>query len=649
MAETKTTPPVQEFLLQALLQQNPEHQADVLARLEAIRHERIEKPILYIGAGTCGRAAGAAKLIPQIEAYLKDHGLEAEIIEVGCIGFCAIEPLLDVQLPGKARVSFSQVAPHRLETILNGVFSNNIQKEYVLGQFRHPHLELYDGVPFIEDHPFFARQQRVVLADCGIINPASIEEYIARGGYQAYAKVIRMYTSTKVCEIVSQSGLRGRGGGGYPTGQKWKIAHDTPSDQKYLICNADESDPGAFMDRAVMEGDPHRIIEGMAIAAYAIGVRKAYIYIREEYTLAIERLEKALQQAKTYGLLGEHILKSGVNLEIIVRKGAGAFVCGEETALIRSIEGQRAMPSPKPPYPAIKGLFGKPTVVNNLETLANIPSIFKQGPNWFQSIGTETSKGTKVFALTGKIENAGLIEVPMGTSLREIVFETGGGSSNNRAFKAIQIGGPSGSCLSADDLDLHIDYNELNSKGHIMGSGGLVVMDENTCMVDMARFFIEFLHKESCGKCIPCREGTGRMLDILNSITMRPTNESSHETLKRFKGVMQLESLAEVIRDTSLCGLGQTAPNPVLSTLQLFREEYEEHIFDRKCRAGVCKELRTFYIEVDKCTGCTACAKKCPSNAIIGTPRQPHFIVQDKCIGCGICFDTCKFVAVTVK
>jgi NADH:ubiquinone oxidoreductase subunit F (NADH-binding)/Pyruvate/2-oxoacid:ferredoxin oxidoreductase delta subunit len=403
------------------------------------------------------------------------------------------------------------------------------------------------------------------------------------------------------------------------------------------------------MDRAIFEGDPHKLLEGAAIAAYAINANKAYIYVRAEYKLAVERLRIAIDQAGQAGLLGQNILGSGYNLVIQVREGAGAFVCGEETALISSIEGKRGTPGPKPPFPSIKGLFGKPTIVNNVETLANIPSIIENGPAWFSSIGTENSKGTKVFAIAGKVTITGLAEVSMGTSLKDLIYYTCGGVKDGKRLKAIQLGGPSGSCLPEKSLDVIIDYEALVEAGTIMGSGGLVVMDEDTCMVDIAKFFTDFLQKESCGKCIPCREGTRRMHEILENITRRPVNESGFETLERFKGVMQLENLADVIKDTSLCGLGQTAPNPLLSALKYFREEFEEHIFDRKCRAGVCKDLKVYYIDVEKCTGCTACAKKCPTNAIIGSPRVPHFIIEDKCIGCGICFDVCKFVAVFVK
>jgi NADH:ubiquinone oxidoreductase subunit F (NADH-binding)/ferredoxin len=460
---------------------------------------------------------------------------------------------------------------------------------------------------------------------------------------------MKVFEREDLCDFVEKSGLRGRGGGGFPTGRKWKFALGTEADQKYLICNADEGDPGAFMDRAVIEGDPHKLLEGMAIAAYAIGASKAYVYIRAEYPLAIERLVIAIDQARQYGLIGKNIFGSGVDLDIVIKKGAGAFVCGEETALIHSIEGKRGMPRPRPPFPATSGLFGKPTIINNVETLSNLPTIINKGADWFSSMGTATSKGTKVFALSGKISLTGLVEIPMGTSIREIIFNVAGGVPNGKKFKAVQMGGPSGGCVTDQNLDIPIDYESLVNVGAMMGSGGMVVMDEDTCMVDVAKFFMDFIQRESCGKCIPCREGTRRMLEILESITTKPKNRETHEPLARFKGVLQIEKLGKVIRDTSLCGLGQSAPNPVLSTLTWFREEYEEHVFDKKCRAGVCTNLRVYTIDVENCTGCTLCAKKCPTNAIIGGRKQPHFIIPDKCISCGACEEACNFNAVKVS
>lgn len=619
---------------------------EVLSRL---RRDTVSKPAIFIGAGTCGMVAGADKTIKAVKDYLSEKQIDAEIIEVGCIGLCIHEPIMDVQLPGKRRISFSKVTGSKVEYILDHILNYSVPDEQVIGQYSHENLQAWENVKLLSDMPFFRFQHRIVLKNCGIIDPFSIDEYVARGGYKALTRVLSKYSNDKVCEIIESSGLRGRGGGGFPTGRKWRTALNTSDDERYLICNGDESDPGAFMDRAIFEGDPHKLIEGLAIAAYAINAKKAIIYVRAAYRLAVERLHHAIKQATIAGYLGQDIMGSGFSLNVQIREGAGAFVCGEETALIASIEGRRGTPLPKPPYPVTKGLFGKPTVVNNVETLANVPDIIDKGPSWFASIGTETSKGTKVFALAGKVLNTGLAEVNMGISLRNLIYSVGGGVKDNKKLKAIQIGGPSGSCLPEESLDEIIDYESLKKAGAMMGSGGIVVMDEDTCMVDIARFFADFLQHESCGKCIPCREGSRRMHEILQNITRRPINEAGYETLERFKGVMQLENLAEVIKDTSLCGLGQTAPNPLLSAMKYFREEFEEHIFDRKCRAGVCRDLKVYFIDVDKCSGCTVCARKCPANAIIGSPRIPHFIIEEKCTGCGICFEVCKFVAVSVK
>ncbi len=619
-------------------------------KLTFLKREQVEKPVIYLGAGTCGLGAGAGKTLSSIKSYIETNNIDAEIVEVGCIGLCSAEPIVDIQLPKHNRVSFGNVTNDKVEDLLNSVFNLELPKDIeAIYQFPTNNNHSWENVSSFSSHPYFAKQMRLVLKNCGSLNPISIDEYIASGGYESYLSTINKFTSPEVCDMVDQSGLRGRGGGGFTTGMKWKFALNTEADQKYLICNADEGDPGAFMDRAVIEGDPHRLIEGMMIAAFGIGATKSYVYIRAEYPLAIERLNIALEQAKEYGLLGKNIFGSGVDFEIKVKMGAGAFVCGEETALIKSVEGSRGMPIPRPPFPAVKGLFGKPTIINNVETLSCLPEIVPNGIESFSSIGTEKSKGTKVFALSGKVALTGLVEVPMGTTIREVIFGIAGGIPDNKKFKSVQIGGPSGGCITEENLDIEVDYDSLLTIGAMMGSGGLVVMDEDTCMVDVAKFFMDFIQRESCGKCIPCREGTRRMLEILESITHKPVNAAQNEALERFKGITQLEKLGKVIKETSLCGLGQTAPNPVLSTLNWFREEYEEHIFDRKCRANVCTELRTFTIDVDNCTGCTICAKKCPTDAIIGSRKKPHFIVDDKCISCGTCFDVCKFDSIIIS
>lgn len=639
-----------DFLINEVLRDYSNNSKDinVQQQLSVIRRETIERPVIYVGAGTCGLGAGAGKTLEAIRQFLSDKMMDADVIETGCIGLCAVEPIVDIHLPGFNRISFQQVDGSEAGKLLESVFRLEIPTEKVLGQFRMKNTRAWEGVGYLDEHPFFAPQQRIVLKNCGIIDPVKIEEYIARGGYKSYIKALNAHSAADICDIIEKSGLRGRGGGGFPTGRKWKFAHSEKADQKYLICNADEGDPGAFMDRAVIEGDPHRLIEGMAIGAYAIGATKAYIYIRAEYPLAIQRLEIAMAQAKEYGLIGHNIFGTGVDFEIKIKKGAGAFVCGEETALMHSIEGKRGMPRPRPPFPTTSGLFGKPTVINNVETFSNVAAIIENGAAWFASTGTEKSKGTKVFALSGKIALTGLVEIPMGTTVRTILFDIAGGIKDNNKFKAVQIGGPSGGCITEANLDIQVDYESLISVGAMMGSGGLVVMDEHTCMVDVAKFFMNFIQRESCGKCIPCREGTKRLLEILESITSKPKPGESTEALDRFKGVMQVEKLSQVIKDTSLCGLGQTAPNPVLSTLKWFRNEYEAHVFDRHCPAGVCQNLKVYKIDVDKCSGCTVCSKKCPVNAIIGSKKSPHFIVEDKCIGCGACYEACKFEAIKI-
>jgi NADH:ubiquinone oxidoreductase subunit F (NADH-binding)/(2Fe-2S) ferredoxin len=638
-------------LMVDFLVENPSaKQSEVRTRqLKMLRRDHVDVPVIFIGTGTCGLGAGAGKTKLTAQEYLTRHGIDATIIEVGCIGLCSSEPIMDIQLPGKRRVSFEKVTSEKVDDILGKVFYNELPEHPTLGQFSSGDGQLWDGVPMMDSHPFFAPQTRVVLKNCGIIDPTSIEEYIAHGGYQTLIKTLQTKTAEEVCRIAEESGLRGRGGGGFPSGKKWSLANQEQADQKYLICNADEGDPGAFMDRAVIEGDPHRLIEGMAIAAYAIGASKAYVYIRAEYPLAVERLKNAISQAYDLGLLGSNVAGSNFTFDLLIKMGAGAFVCGEETALIHSIEGKRGMPRPRPPFPSTSGLFGKPTVINNVETLSNVPTIFEKGASWYNSIGTATSKGTKVFALSGKINLTGLVEIPMGTTIRDIIFKIGGGIRNNKKFKAVQIGGPSGGCITEANLDIQIDYESLLQVGAMMGSGGLVVMDEETCMVDVAKFFMDFIQRESCGKCIPCREGTRRMLEILESITRRPQSGNGHDALDRFKGVMQLEKLGKIIKDTSLCGLGQSAPNPVLSTLRWFREEYEAHVYERICPAGACTDLRVFCIDVDKCTGCTVCSKKCPTGAIIGAKKTAHFIVAEKCIGCGSCQEACKFDAIYIK
>jgi NADH:ubiquinone oxidoreductase subunit F (NADH-binding) len=617
--------------------------------LKQLRREKPDNPVIYVSSGTSSFIAGSEKTFSAIESYLIENSLKTSLINVGCNAPANFEPLVCIHLPGKNKLFFRNITEEKVEPLLNGVFHNDINADDLAGQTGTRGFEYWPGIPFMEELPFFSRQKRVILSNCGCYDPESIEEYIARGGYRSYLKAIRNYTFEEVCDIIERSGLRGRSGGGFLTGLKWKHALNTSSSARYLICNAKESDPGAFTDRTILESDPHRLVEGIAIASYAIGSSNAIVFIRSGSDHARKKLQKAIDMARDFGIIGNNIFSSGYSLDIVIRKEPGAFVCGEETALINTLEGKRGMPRLKPPYPTTSGLFGKPTVINNVETLMNVPLIMQNGPEWFRTLGTENSPGTKVFAVAGKGRMSGVVEVEMGTTIRKILDEIADGIREGKEFKAIQLGGASGSFITSENLDIPIDYESLREKGIGMGAGGFVIIDENTCMVDLVRYYMEFIRNESCGKCIPCREGTGRMLEILESVIRKPLNEESGTTLERFKGVMQLETISSVMKDTSLCGLGQTAPNPFISALRNFRDEFEEHIFDRKCRANICRGLRSFSIDVEKCTGCTACAAKCPVNAIYGTRLQPFFIVEDKCIGCGICFDICKFSAINVK
>jgi NADH-quinone oxidoreductase subunit F len=612
-----------------------------------LRYEQHELPIIIIGMGTCGLASGAGKVKETILEELKKLNIDAIVESTGCIGYCAVEPIVDVKLPGEDRISYCEIVPKIVPKFLHTVLvEKKIFKEKLLGT----HGKSNHDARNINEIPFFEFQRKIVLSNCGIINPDSIDTYLAYGGFKAFDKVIRLMKPEEVIKEITISGLRGRGGGGFPTGKKWELAFKQNSDQKYLICNADEGDPGAFMDRSLLESDPFRVIEGMMIAAYAIGASQAYIYCRAEYPLAIEKLQNAINLCEKYGILGDNILNKGFSLHIKIKKGAGAFVCGEETALIASIEGKRGMPRPRPPYPVQAGLWGKPTVINNVETFGNVPPIIMMGGQEFAKIGTAKSKGTKVFALSGNVKNTGLVEVPMGTTLADVVFKIGGGIPNGKEFKAVQIGGPSGGCIPEHLIDTPVDYESLKEIGAMMGSGGFVVMDEDTCMVDVAKYFLTFIQQESCGKCVPCREGTKRMLEIIERIPQRYTSgKDKNEQLLRFKGIIHLQRLADVIKDTSLCGLGQSAPNPVLSGLRYFREEYEEHLYDRKCSAGVCKELLTFTIDNEKCTGCGLCLRKCAVEAIVGEKGQAHYIVDEKCIKCGMCYETCRFEAININ
>ncbi len=592
---------------------------------------------VMVCCGTGCTSNHSAAVMEAFENKIREHNLEDEIkiVKTGCLGLCSKGPMVIVHPEG---IFYAQVHAEDVEEIVTEhLLKGRVVKRLLFdGDIEELDLEHVS----LNDTNFYKAQKRIALRNCGVINPEIIEEYIAVDGYQALGKVLTEMKPEEVIELIKASGLRGRGGGGFPTGLKWQFAAANQADQKYVCCNADEGDPGAFMDRSVLEGDPHVVLEAMAIAGYAIGASQGYIYIRAEYPLAIERLNIAIGQAREMGLLGENIFDSGFNFDIELRLGAGAFVCGEETALMTSIEGHRGEPRPRPPFPAVKGLFEKPTILNNVETYANIPRIILNGAEWFSSIGTEKSKGTKVFALGGKINHTGLVEVPMGTTLRQIIYDIGGGIPGGKEFKAAQTGGPSGGCITKENLDIKIDYDNLIAIGSMMGSGGLIVMDEDTCMVDIAKFFLEFTVDESCGKCTPCRIGTKRMYEILDSITK---GTATMEDLDK------LEELCMHVKTNSLCGLGQSAPNPILSTLKYFRDEYEAHILEKRCPAGVCKDLVNFYIDPDKCKGCTKCARNCPVNAITGDKKQPHVIDNAKCIKCGTCLENCSFGAIYKK
>jgi len=618
----------------------------VIQKFDAIEKEALKAmekeqnndiPQIYVGCATCGNATGAQSVVQTIKTKLDKENLTAEIKEVGCIGMCFAEVLVDVIKPGRPRISYQDVTPEKVEEIIDSYLVNDDPRpDLALGFFGEGGPE---DIERIDTGDVFKNQQRVILKNCGVIDPENINEYIARGGYKGLAEALEM-KQEEIIGVLKDSGLRGRGGAGFPAGRKWESCLKPQADQKYVICNADEGDPGAFMDRSVLEGDPHSVIEGMIIAGYTIGSSKGYFYVRAEYPLAISRLRKAIAQAREKNLLGENILGTGFNFELEIFQGAGAFVCGESTALVMSIEGNRGWPKPLPrPRTTEEGLWGKPTLLNNVKTFSVVPQILSKGADWFRSIGTEGSPGTAVFALTGTINRSGLIEVPMGIELKKIIYEVGGGILNDRKFKAVQTGGPSGGCLPEDKLHLSVDFDTLVEAGSMMGSGGMVVIDETTCMVDVARYFLDFTFEESCGQCVPCRQGTQQMLEVLNDICEGRGREGDIE---------HLIEMGDSIIKGSICGLGQTAPNPVLSTIQYFQEEYEAHIKDHACPALVCKNLIVFHIDEEKCTACGRCRKACPVEAISGEKKVPHTIDQSKCTKCGICFQECpeRFSAV---
>ncbi|NWF77991.1 MAG: NADH-quinone oxidoreductase subunit NuoF [Chloroflexi bacterium] len=602
-------------------------QKQAIAEWQALHDSR--KPRILVGTATCGRAAGAEAVLAAIDKELREQNIDAIVIQVGCIGLCYAEPLVDIIKPGRPRICYGNVTPEIVAQLIEDyLVKDNPRPDLALGTIGDGGV---DGIPNLFGLPVLKSQLRIVLRRCGFIDPTNINHYIANGGYSGLVKALAMKPE-EIIEEVKKSGLRGRGGAGFPTGQKWEFCRKSPGEEKYIICNADEGDPGAFMNRSLLEGDPHSVLEGMLIGAYAIGAKEGYIYCRAEYPLALERLRIALKQLKEYQLIGDNILGSNFSFHLKIKEGAGAFVCGEETALMASIEGKRGMPRSRPPFPAVSGLWGKPTNINNVETWANVAAIMQRGASWYASYGTQGSKGTKTFSLVGKVERTGLIEVPFGITMRQIIYEIGGSILKGKRFKGVQTGGPSGGCLPPDFLDTPVDYDSLTSAGSIMGSGGMIVMDEDTCMVDMARFFISFTQLESCGKCIPCRWGTKQMLDILEDIVNGRGKPEDIELL---------QELAESIKDGSLCGLGQTAPNPVLTSIRYFRDEYKAHVEEKRCPALVCNALISYYIDPEKCQGCIICLRSCPAGAIKGGKRVIHVIDQDKCTKCGTCLDIC--------
>jgi NADH:ubiquinone oxidoreductase subunit F (NADH-binding)/NAD-dependent dihydropyrimidine dehydrogenase PreA subunit/(2Fe-2S) ferredoxin len=613
-----------------------------------------EKAKIIVGLGTCGEATGAREVLEAISEEVEKQKLDVVISPTCCIGFCQKEPLVDILQPGSPRISYGEMTPERARELVGALARGEFKEEWALAKIEQEEYLVEDRIwrypqdsppkeleetPTYEQLPFYRKQRKIAMRNCGFINPENIEEYVARGGYRTLYKVLKELAPEQVIAEVTKSGLRGRGGAGFPTGRKWDICRKATGDIKYIICNGDEGDPGAYMDRSILEGDPHGVLEGMIMGAYAIGAHEGYAYVRAEYPLAVRHIAKAIQQAQAYGLLGEDIFDSGFDFTIRLDRGAGAFVCGEETALIAALEGRVGEPRLRPPYPAQSGLWGKPTNINNVETWANVPAIMARGGDWYSQHGTETSKGTKVFSLVGKIENTGLVEVPMGITLREIVYDVGGGIPDGKRFKAVQTGGPSGGCVPEQFLDLPVDFERLTEVGAIMGSGGLIVMDEDTCMVDVAKYFVDFLRRESCGKCSSCREGIKRMHEILARVCEGEGKDGDLELL---------EELAEVVRDASLCALGGTAPNPVLTTMRYFRDEYEAHIKYGRCPACVCKTLVSYYIIPDRCEACLICLRNCPAEAISGGKDQLHVINQSKCTKCGACFDVCppRFAAV---
>ncbi len=618
-------------------------------RLAGKRGDGKNLPVIYIDQSGSSIASGILQTEQAVVSWLNKNNKQAEIVKTGSVGAFGLNPLIGIKIPGRARLFFGPVHDYQVDNLLEAVFSLQIPTDLLIGQWPHDAKNQWEGLPFIEDHPFFAQQERRLLALHGIIDPDSIEDYIAWGGYSTFIDRLRNHSPEELINIISECEVRGRSGSGYPLISKWKMAMESLGKEIYLICNADESDPGGFMHRLLIEGNPHQVFEGIMLSAYITGCSKAIIYTRNRYRETVSRLENALDQIRKAGLVGQDIMDSGFSLEIEIRKGPGAFVCGEETALIASIEGRRGMPSPKPPYPSEKGLYGQPTIVHNVETIAQIPLIIDKGAEWYNSVGSGNSRGTKLLSLSGRFNNHGVVEVPMGIKLKTIVNEIGGLPKNQKPVKALLMGGPSGLFVHPDEFNTKLDYDELQSKGLVMGSGSMILLDTSNCVVEMTEHLMSFIQDESCGKCIPCREGTRRMADIIKLITHPNSGESEKAIFERTQGITQLKELAKVIAETSLCGLGKNAPGSLISSIQKFNDDWEKHLTDRICEAGVCRDLRTFYIDANACTGCFLCLNKCPEMAIVGSPRQVHVIIEEKCTGCGICYEVCKFNAIATR
>jgi NADH:ubiquinone oxidoreductase subunit F (NADH-binding)/Pyruvate/2-oxoacid:ferredoxin oxidoreductase delta subunit len=649
MESTVLSNDLRKGLLGLIESQEPDKDPGLKFLGKTLRRERIENLTVFIDRTTPSSIYNIGLILEAIEDWSKENEQKVIIVETGCLGLISAEPAVGIQIPGRARLYYGPVEPADIRGLLYAISKQVIPEENLIGQMAMSGQQPWENIPDWQTHPFFKNQTRIITRLNGVIDPCSIADYIAWGGYRSFYRGISCHSDKELLRFIEQSGLRGRSGSGFPAAQKWALAASVPSDKRYVLCNADESDPGGYMHRVLVESNPHLILEGIMLAAYTIGANHAIIYTRSRYKMAVKRIQCALSQAKELGLIGQDILGSGYTLDIQLKRGPGAFVCGEETALIASLEGKRGSPRTKPPYPATNGLFGKPTLVHNIETLAQVPLIIEKGFEWFRERGTTSSSGTKLFSLSGKVKRLGVVEVPFGTSLRQVIEDLGGGTRNGGQAKAVLLGGPSGKFIAASNFDIPLDLDRFQDENLVLGSGSMVLLDNDSCPINLIKNMMDFIHQESCGKCIPCRDGSKRIKEVLELVSSRSTAENKYEALDRFKGITSVLELAEVMHSTSLCGLGKSAPNPLISGMQLFKHELEEHVFERKCRAGVCLNMRLFTIDPVACNGCNLCFTKCPEKAIIGSPRQVHYILEDQCTGCGKCYDVCKFNAILVN